>query len=151
MNVNDLQSSSQGCYINETRISEISDNLILENHEASKGIEEISINYTSSRKVYDCSTTIENLCFSTLIAENFLNDPDPKTMAECKKHLDWNRWKEVIEAELNLLKKRKVFREVIPTPPRTFPVGFKWVFIQKRNKNNEVVRYKGRLVTQDFT
>jgi hypothetical protein len=50
-------------------------------------------------------------------------------MAECKKCLDWNKWKEIIEVELNSLKKRKVFIEVIPTPPRTFLVGFKWVFI----------------------
>jgi hypothetical protein len=75
----------------------------LVNHEASNGIEEISINYTSSAKVYDHSTTIANLYFSTVIAKNFLNDPDPKTMAECKKHSGWNKWKEAIEAELNLL------------------------------------------------
>jgi hypothetical protein len=40
---------------------------------------------------------------------------------------------------------------VIPTPPRTFHVGFKWVFIQKKNINNEVIRYKARLVAQGFT
>ena len=40
---------------------------------------------------------------------------------------------------------------MIPTPPKTFPVGFKWVFIRKRNENNEVVRYKARLVAQGFT
>jgi hypothetical protein len=50
-----------------------------------------------------------------------------------------------------LLKKRKVFTEVIYTPPRIFTVGFKWVFIRKRNENNEVVRYKVRLVAQEFT
>jgi hypothetical protein len=85
-------------------------------HETSKGIEEISINDTSSEKVYDHSTTIINLCFSTIIAENFLNDPNPKTMAECKKCSNWNKWKASIEAELNSLKKRKVFTYVIPTP-----------------------------------
>jgi hypothetical protein len=122
----------------------------LGNHEASKGMEEISINY-NSREVYDCTTTIPNLCFSTVIAKNFLNDPNPKTMVGCKKCSDWNKWKEAIEAELNLLNKRKVFTEVIPTPPRTFLVGFNWVFVQKRNKNNEVVRYKARLVAQGFT
>jgi hypothetical protein len=72
-------------------------------------------------------------------------------MAECKKRSDWNKWKETIETELNSLKKRKVFTEVIPTPLITFPVGFKWVFVRKRNKNNEVVRYKASLVTQGFT
>jgi hypothetical protein len=91
LNANDLQSSSQARYTNETRTSEISDNLVLGNHEASKGIKEISINYTSSRKVYDRNTIIADLCFLTIIAKKFLNDPDPKTMAECKKHLDLNK------------------------------------------------------------
>jgi hypothetical protein len=106
-NVNDPQSSSQARYTNETRILEIPDNLVLGNHEASKVIEEISINYTSFGEVYDRSTTITNLWFLTVIAENFINDPDSKTMAECKKHSDWNKWKKAIEAELNSLKKKK--------------------------------------------
>jgi hypothetical protein len=72
-------------------------------------------------------------------------------MADCKRHSDWNKWKEAIEAELKSLKKRKVFTDVIPTPPKIFSVGFKWMFIQKRNENNEVVRYKMRLVAQGFT
>ena len=38
-----------------------------------------------------------------------------------------------------------------PTPHKTFPVGFKWVLVRKRNENNEVVRYKARLVAQGFT
>jgi hypothetical protein len=84
--------------------------------------------------------------FSTIIAKNFLNDPDPKTMVECKKRSDWNKWKEAIEGELNSLKKRNVFIEVKPTPPRTFHVEFKRGFVRKRNDNNEEVRYKARLV-----
>jgi hypothetical protein len=40
---------------------------------------------------------------------------------------------------------------VIPPLPRTFPVGFKWVFVQKRNEINEVVRYKVRLIAQGLT
>jgi hypothetical protein len=75
------------------------------------------------------SSTIVNSCFSTIIAENILNDPYPKSMAECKKCSNWNKWKEAIEAELSSQKKRKMFTEVITTPPRIFPVGFKWVFI----------------------
>jgi hypothetical protein len=88
LNVDDSYSSSQAHYTNEIRTLEISNNLILENHEASKGIEEISINYASSEKVYDHNTTIADLCFSTIITESFLNDPDPKTMTEYKKHSD---------------------------------------------------------------
>jgi hypothetical protein len=146
------QSSSQVRYRNENAsTSKNPDALVLGNYEISTGIQEISINYTSSGEVYDCSTTIVNPCFSLIIVENFLADPDPKTMVEYKGRSDWNKWKEAIEAELNSLKKRNVFTGVIPTPPRIFPVGFEWVSIRKRNKNNEVVRYKARLVTLGFT
>jgi hypothetical protein len=72
-------------------------------------------------------------------------------MAKCKRRSDWNSWKEAIEVELNLFKKRKVFTDVILAPPRIFLVGFKLVFIRKGNENNEVIRYKARLVKQGFT
>jgi hypothetical protein len=89
VDINMPQSSTQACYINEnTSTSKNSDTLVLENYEESNGIEEISINYTSSGEVYDRSTTIVNLSFSTIIAESVLVDLDPKTMAECKRRLD---------------------------------------------------------------
>jgi hypothetical protein len=44
-----------------------------------------------------------------------------------------------------------MFTEVVPILPRTVPVGFKWIFVQKRNENNEVIRYKVKLVAQGFT
>jgi hypothetical protein len=72
-------------------------------------------------------------------------------MTECKKRSDWDKWKVAIETEIASLNKRKVFLAVMPTPPSIFPVGYKWVFVRKRNENNEVVRYKVRLVAQGFT
>ena len=114
-------------------------------------MKEISINYIDSGESYDRKTTVVDMYFSAAIAEIFLNDPDPKTMAECKKRSDWAQWKEAIQAEIASLTKRGVFTSVIPTPSKVFPIGFKWVFIQKRNENNEVVRYKVRLVAQGFT
>jgi hypothetical protein len=73
---------------------------------------------------------------------DLINDPDPKTMVECKQRSDWIKWKEAIELELDSLRKREVFSNAIPTPPRIHPVGFKWVFTWKWNENNELVRYK---------
>ena len=40
---------------------------------------------------------------------------------------------------------------VIPTPRGVSPVRYKWVFICKRNENNELIRYKARIVAQGFT
>jgi hypothetical protein len=122
----------------------------LGNHDEFYGVQEISINYTSSEELLDRTTMVVNSCFSTMVAD-LLNDPDPKTMAKCKQRSDWIKWKEAIEVELDSLRKREVFSNVIPTPPRTYPVRFKWVFIWKRHGNNDVVRYKARLVAQGFT
>jgi hypothetical protein len=122
----------------------------LGNHDEFYGVQEISINYTSSEELLDRTTMVVNSCFSTMVAD-LLNDPDPKTMTKCKQRSDWIKWKEAIEVELDSLRKREVFSNVIPTPPRTYPVGFKWVFIWKQHGNNDVVRYKARLVAQGFT
>jgi hypothetical protein len=103
------QSSTQARYRNENAsTSENPNDLVLGNHETSMAIQEISINYTSFEEVYDRSITIVNPYFSTIITENFLADPDPKTMTECKGRSDWNKWKEAIDAELNSHKKRGV-------------------------------------------
>jgi hypothetical protein len=51
---------------------------------------------------------------------------------------------------LNSLAKREVFGHVFQTPEGVSPVGYKWVFVRKRNKKNEIVRYKARLVAQSF-
>jgi hypothetical protein len=57
--------------------------LILGNHDEFHGVQEISINYSSSEEFFDHNTTVVNSCFSTMVV-NLLNDPDPKTMAKCK-------------------------------------------------------------------
>ena len=52
---------------------------------------------------------------------------------------------------MSSLNKRKVFGPIILTPEAVRPVGYKWVFVRKRNEKNEIVRYKTRLVTQVFS
>ena len=44
-----------------------------------------------------------------------------------------------------------MFGPVVRTPPGVTPVGYKWVFVRKRNENYQVVRYKARLVAQGFS
>ena len=51
-----------------------------------------------------------------------------------------------MQAELNSLNKRKVFGPIVMTPKDTKPIGYKWIFVQKRNEKNEVIRYKARLM-----
>ena len=56
-----------------------------------------------------------------------------------------------MQAELNSLMKREVFGPIVQTPKGIKPIGYKWVFIRKRNENNEIMRYKARLVAQGFS
>jgi hypothetical protein len=82
------QSSTQARYRKGNASTSKNPNaVVLRNHETSTDIQEISINYTSFGEVYNYSTTIVNPCFSTIIAKNYLVDPDPKTMTECKRAL----------------------------------------------------------------
>ena len=47
--------------------------------------------------------------------------------------------------------KRDVIGPIVQIPKGVKPVGYKWVFVRKRNENNEIIRYKARLVTQGFS
>jgi hypothetical protein len=55
----------------------------LGDHDEFNGVQEISNNYTSSRELFGYTKTVVNSCFSTMVAD-LLNDPNPKTMEECK-------------------------------------------------------------------
>jgi hypothetical protein len=93
----------------------------------------------------------ESHIIDSKIADSLDPDPEPKSMIECRKCSDWEKWKAAIVAELRSLYKREVFGPAVPTPPNVIPVGCKWVFLRKRNEHGQVVRYKARLVAQGFT
>ena len=46
--------------------------------------------------------------------------------------------------------KREVFGPVVQTPKGVKLVGYKWAFVRKHNENNEIIKYKARLVAQGF-
>ena len=56
-----------------------------------------------------------------------------------------------MQTELNSLIRREVFRPIVQSPKGVKLVGYKWVFVQKHNENNEIIRYKARLVVQGFS
>jgi len=135
----------------EAGIAENPRSIILGNHDESLRVDEISINFAETGESYNRKSIIVDIYFSEEIANIIQTDTDPKSMAECKKRSDWDNWKIAIQTEIASLYKTEVFSAVMPTPPGIFPVGYKWVFVRKRNENNEVVRYKARLVAQGFT
>ena len=52
-------------------------------------------------------------------------DPESKSIEECKNRKDWPKWKDAIQAELNSLSKREVFGPIVQTPKGVKPVGYK--------------------------
>jgi len=113
--------------------------------------EEIATDYAKSRELYNRKTIVVDINFVSKIAEIIDEDSKPKSMAECRERLDCVQWKEAVETELRSLNKRQVFWPVAHTPPKVFSVGYKWVFVRKRNEDNVVVRYKARFVAQGFS
>ena len=91
------------------------------------------------------------LAFAVATEIMLSDDIEPRSVDECRRRADWSNWKQAIQVELDSLAKRKVFGPVVPTPPHVKPVGYKWVFVRKRNEKNEIVRYKARLVAQGFS
>lgn len=114
---------------------------------------EMSINYAHSSLGWHRNEVEIDDIFAYSIAVEIMdeNENDPQTMEECRHRNDWKSWKEAIQVELDSLNKRGVFGPITPTPTGVKPVGYKWVFVRKRNERNEVVRYKARLVAQGFT
>lgn len=56
-----------------------------------------------------------------------------------------------MQSELASLAARNVFGEVQEVPRDKTLVGHRWVFVTKRNSNQEVIRFKARLVAQGFS
>ena len=67
-------------------------------------------------------------------------------MNECRRQNDWLKWKDAIQTELKSLAKREVFGPIVQTPKDIKPIGYRWIFVRKRNEQNEIVRYKARLM-----
>ncbi|KAM1401327.1 hypothetical protein ACFX1X_028534 [Malus domestica] len=83
----------------------------------------------------------------TVPTEIMLSDNiEPRSVDECRHRADWSNWKQAIQVELDSLAKRKVFGPVVPTSLHVKPIGYKWVFVRKRNEKTEIMRYKARFV-----
>ena len=115
---------------------------------------EISISYVHRGDKWDRNNFDVNNIFAFQVALDIIqndDDPEPQNTNECRQRNDWPKWREAMQAELHSLIKRDVFGPVVQTLASIKPVGNKWVFVQKRNENNDIIRYKARLVAQGFS
>ena len=62
------------------------------------------------------------------------------------KILNHKMWKnadiEIYAGRVKLINKTRSFGPVVQTSKEVKPVGYKWVFVRKRNENNKIIRYK---------
>jgi hypothetical protein len=74
--------------------------------------------------------------FTYNIALNiFAHNDDHKSnsIKDCRQGENWPKWKDAIDEELNLLYKQQVL-DLLSSHDGVKPVGYKWVFMQKRMK-----------------
>ena len=112
------------------------------------------IHYVHTEEIWDRNKiVVDNILYKVAldITKSNDNEYEPQTVDECQRRNDWLMWKEAIQVELNSLLKHKVFGPIVRTPEGVMPVGYKWVFIRKRNEKNEIIRYKAQLVAQGFS
>ncbi|KAK1434445.1 hypothetical protein QVD17_00187 [Tagetes erecta] len=116
---------------------------------------EMSINYGHNNILWNQNEAedIDDIFSYSVASESMSGDDasEPKSVKECQDQHDWDKWKDAMQAELNSLNKRTVFGPIVITPKIVKPVGYKWVFVRKRNEKNEVTRYISRLVAQGFS
>ena len=92
------------------------------------------MNYVHNEKLLDCESIEINDVYAFSVAFDIIMnfDSEPQSVEECRQRDDWQKWKIAIHGELQSLRKKNVFGPA---------VGNRWVFVQKRNERNEIVRY----------
>src|SRR6267154_1123132 len=85
-----------------------------------------------------------------IIAGDELNSLD-----EAKSSLDWPEWRKARDEELKLLEEmgtwvlvEKPLDAITEKPLDTIIIPNKWTFVKKRNKANQVIRHRARLVVK---
>lgn len=88
--------------------------------------EEIAINYSTTGHIWDRKNTLPDESFTFQISQQMEHDlPDPRTVSEAQKQLDWTEWEIAIHSELDSLISRQVFGPISPASPNTHLTGYK--------------------------
>ena len=74
--------------------------IVLESHDESLRVDEIAINFIETGESYDRKSILVDIYFFEQITNILQTDSEPKSMMECKKRSDWDKWKVAIEIEI---------------------------------------------------
>lgn len=110
------------------------------NHPTSNIIGEIRSGVTTPRKyLHDHAKMVANVCFTSVLK--------PINVTEALKN---DQWIQAMQEELLQFERKKVW-ELIPKPSNTNIIGTKWIFKNKTNEKENVIRNKARLIAQGYT
>jgi hypothetical protein len=73
--------------------------IVLGSHYESLRVEEIAINFIETVESYDRKSIIVGCYLSEKIANILQIDSYPKSMIECKKRFEWDKWKVAIKTD----------------------------------------------------
>ncbi|KAE8685043.1 hypothetical protein F3Y22_tig00111101pilonHSYRG00028 [Hibiscus syriacus] len=76
-------------------------------------------------------------------------DDEPSTYQEAIKNSDVSLWMMAMQEEIEVLHKNNTW-DLVPLPQGRKPIGNKWVFKIKRNGDDQVERYRARLVVKGY-
>ena len=75
-----------------------------------------------------------------------LEGEDPKILQEAIASPDWLEWEKAIKVELKQLKHMGTW-QLVDCSIHAIPLANKWVFVQKYNKMNELLKYTACFVS----
>ncbi|GBE89144.1 hypothetical protein SCP_1501500 [Sparassis crispa] len=90
------------------------------------------------------------LVYIAMSAHGNADADEPKTLSDAKRSLEWPKWEQAVQTELNQLQGMKTW-ELVEPPKDRKPVGNKWVLVKKTNKEGEIIKYKARLVAKGYS
>jgi hypothetical protein len=69
---------------------------------------------------------------------------EPNTIKQAYALPDRDKWREAVEAELEMIRQFNVFSPPVKLPPGAIPLSSRWVFKRKRDHLGNVVKYVSR-------
>ncbi|GJX87625.1 retrovirus-related pol polyprotein from transposon TNT 1-94 [Tanacetum coccineum] len=97
------------------------------------------------RPVWQSDYVMESNVAYCLLTE----EGEPSNFQEALNNPDASFWKEAMQEEIEALHKNKTW-ELVPLPGGRKPIGNKWVYKIKRNGDDQVERYRARLVVKGY-
>ncbi|GJZ65614.1 retrovirus-related pol polyprotein from transposon TNT 1-94 [Tanacetum coccineum] len=104
-----------------------------------------TLNYKRRRPGWHSNYVMESNVAYCLLTE----EGEPSTLQEALDNPDASFWSEAMQEEIKALHKNKTW-ELLPLPGGRKPIGNKWVSKIKKNDDDQVERYRARLVVKGY-